>query len=327
MDVGRAPETKAWRGRAAEHPGEIPVRGWKDVLWRAWKQSGEDNIGILAGGVTYGVLVALFPALAALVAVFGLVADPAIIQQQVNSLNGVLPGAAQKLIGSELQNLTAHSSSALSIGAAVAFLLALWSASRGMSGMVTALTVAYGDKETRGFFRFNLLALALTIGAIVGGVIGIGLIAGVPAFIAMMHLPQTMRWLALILEWPVLLVPMMLALAVLYRFAPNRDAPQWRWISPGAVTATLLWMIASVLFTVYVSHFGSYDATYGSLGAIIVLLTWLYLSAYLVLLGAEINAEAERQTRKDTTVGAPQPMGERGARAADTLGPSIERTR
>lgn len=327
MDVREPVSREARRGREAEHPGEIPARGWKDVLWRAWKQASQDNIGILAGGVTYGVLVALFPALAALVAIFGLVADPNVIEQQVNSLNGVLPGEAQKLIGSQLHTLTSHSHSALSIGAAVAFLVALWSASRGMSGLATALNISYGEKETRGFFRFNLLVLALTIGAIIGGLIGIGLIAGVPAFVGMMHLGQTTRWLALILEWPLLIVLMMLALAVLYRLAPNRDAPQWRWISPGALIATLLWLIASVAFTVYVSHFGSYDATYGSLGAIIVLLTWLYLSAYVVLLGAEINAEAERQTRKDTTVGAPQPMGERGARAADTVGPSTEGTR
>jgi membrane protein len=327
MDVAEPARGEAGRGREAEHPGEIPARGWKDVLWRAWKQSSADNIGILAGGVTYGVLVALFPALAALVAVFGLVADPSVIQQEVNSLGGVLPGDAQKLIGAQLQSLTAHSHSALSIGAVVAFLVALWSASRGMSGLITALNIAYGEKETRSFFRFNLLALALTIGAIVGGMIGIGFIAGVPALIGMLHLPPTMRWLALVLEWPVLIVLMMLALAVLYRFAPDRDAPQWRWISPGAVTATLVWLVASVLFTVYVSHFGSYDATYGSLGAIIVLLTWLYLSAYVVLLGAEINAEAERQTRKDTTAGAPQPMGARRARAADTLGPPAEDTR
>jgi len=326
MNDPAAMRGEAGRGREAEHPGEIPPRGWKDVLWRAWKQASADNIGILAGGVTYGVLVALFPALAALVAVFGLLADPAVIQQQINSLSGVLPGEAQKLIGAQLQNLTAHSRSTLSIGAVVAFLVALWSASRGMSGLVSALNIAYGEKETRGFFRFNLLALALTIGAIVGGLVGIGFIAGVPALIGFLHLPPTMRWLVLILEWPVLIVLMMLALAVLYRFAPDRDAPQWRWISPGAVTATVVWLVGSVLFTVYVSHFGSYDATYGSLGAIIVLLTWLYLSSYVVLFGAEINAEAERQTRKDTTVGTPQPMGERRARAADTLGQATEGT-
>ena len=193
-----------------------------------------------------------------------------------------------------------------------------------MSAMVSALNITYGERETRGLVRFNLVVLALTIGAIAGGLIGIGLIAGVPAFVGMMHVGQTTKWFVFILEWPLLIVLMTLALAVLYRFAPNRNAPQWRWISPGALAATLVWLIASLLFTVYVSHFGNYDATYGSLGAIIVVLTWLYLSAYLVLLGAEINAEAERQTGKDTTVGAPKPIGQRGARAADTVGPPAE---
>ena len=312
------------RGREAERPTEIPPRGWKDILWRAWKQAGEDNIGILAGGVTYGVLVALFPALAALVAVFGLVADPAVIQQQMNSITGVIPPEAQKLISTQLQQLTVHKSG-LGIGAVIGFLFALYSASRGVSGLITAVNIAYEEKETRSFIRFNLLTLALTIGLIVVGLIAIGLIAGVPAAIGLLGLGQTASWLALVLEWPILIGIVLATLAVLYRFAPNRDAPQWRWISPGAVTATLLWVLASILFTVYVTHFGNYDATYGSLGAIIILLTWMYISAYVVLLGAEINAESERQTRKDTTVGAPEPMGRRGARAADTLGPSYDR--
>jgi membrane protein len=312
------------RGREASRPSEIPTKGWKDVLWRAWKQSGEDNMGIIAGGVTYAVLLALFPGLAALVSVYGLISDPAEIQQQMNSMSGLLPAEAQKLIGDELQQLTSHSSGTLGIGVVVGLLIALWSASRGVSALITALNIAYGEKETRGFFKFNLLALALTIGLIIAGLIAIGLVAGVPAVLSLIGVGQTTRWLFLVLEWPVLSAFIMLLLAVLYRLAPNRDAPQWRWISPGAVAATLVWIIASILFTVYVANFNSYDKTYGSVGGIIILLTWLYISAYVVLLGAEINAEAERQTRKDTTVGSPQAMGERRARAADTLGPSYD---
>lgn len=320
------PDTQAaqdqYRGREASRPTEIPAKGWKDVLRRAWKRSGEDNMGIIAGGVTYGVLLALFPGLAALVSVYGLISDPAELQQQINAMSGLIPAEAQKLIGAELQQLTAHPKGALGIGVVVGFLIALWSASRGVSALITAVNIAYEEKETRGFIKFNLLALALTIALIIGGLVAIGLIAGVPAIVSALDLGAITRWLVFILEWPVLIVLMMLMLAVLYRVAPNRDAPQWRWLSPGAVAATLLWTIASVLFTVYVTNFGSYDKTYGSLGAMIILLTWLYISAYLVLLGAEINAESERQTRKDTTVGPAQPMGQRRARAADTLGPS-----
>ena len=321
----RQDSDEADRGREADRPGRIPPRGWKDVLWRAWKRSGEDNIGLVAGGVTYGVLLALFPGLAALVSIYGLLSDPADIARQMNAVAGVIPAEAQKLIATELQQLTSHAGGALGIGAVVGFVLALWSASRGMSGMITALNIAYEEKETRGFFRLNMLALALTIGMIVGGLIAIGLVAGVPAAVELLGLRGTIRWLALTLEWPVLIVLVMLTLAVLYRFAPNRDAPKWRWVSPGALTATLLWVAVSILFTVYVGNFSSYDATYGSLGAIIILLTWLYLSAYVVLLGAEINAESERQTHQDTTVDHPEQAGRRGARAADTPGPSYER--
>lgn len=216
-------------------------------------------MGIIAGGVTYAVLVALFPGLAALVSVYGLVADPAQIQEQMNAMAGLMPAESQKLIGDELKQLTQHASGTLSIGVVVGFLIALWSASRGVSALITALNIAYGEKETRGFVKFNLLTIALTIGLIVAGLIAIGLIAGMPAVLGLIGVGQTTRWLLLILEWPVLSAFIILVLAVLYRFAPNRDAPQWRWISPGAVTATLAWIIASILFTVYVTNFNSYE--------------------------------------------------------------------
>jgi membrane protein len=318
---------EADRGREAGRPGEIPAKGWKDVLWRAWKHSGEDNMSIVAGGVTYGILVALFPGLAALVSIYGLISDPADIERQLNAISHLMPAEAQKLIGDELHQLASHSGSALSIGAVVGFVLAVWAASRGMSAMITALNIAYEEKETRGFLKLNLLALGLTFGLMLTGLVAIVLVAGVPAALNFIGLGQTARWLILVLEWPLLIGFLLLFLAVLYRFAPNRDKPQWRWVSPGAVTATLLWLIASILFTVYVTNFNSYDKTYGSLGAIVILLTWLYISTYVVLLGAEINAEAERQTRKDTTVGPPEPMGQRKARAADTVGPSYEKAR
>ena len=195
-----------------------------------------------------------------------------------------------------------------------------------MSGMITALDIAYDQPERRGFFRFNLVALVLTVGFVVVGLVIIALVAGLPAAVAAIGLGGTTRWLALILEWPLLIVVMMAMLAVLYRYAPDRDMPRWQWISPGAAVATLLWVIGSIVFSVYVTHFGSYNKTYGSLGAIIVLLTWLWLSAYVVLFGAEINAELERQTRADTTEGRPQPMGQRGATAADTLGESTDKS-
>ena len=191
-----------------------------------------------------------------------------------------------------------------------------------MSGMITALDIAYEEKERRGFFKLNMIALGLTLGLMVGGIVVIALVAVLPAVLQLLLLGPATKWVLLVVEWPLLIVLVTLGLAVLYRYAPDRDKPQWRWVSPGAITATILWIVASIGFTVYVANFNSYDKTYGSLGGVIILLTWLYLSVLTVLFGAVINAQSEKQTRKDSTEGSPQAMGQRDARAADTLGES-----
>jgi membrane protein len=273
-----------------------------DVLWRAWGEVGDANLFLIAGGVTYALILALFPGLAALVSLYGLVFDPSQIETQIGALSSILPAQTQELLSQQLHALVAASSGALGFGAVVGILLALWSASRGMSGIITALNIAYEEKERRGFFKLNLIALGLTLGLLVGGIIVITLIG--------------------VVQWPLLVVLMMFGLAVLYRYAPDRDKPQWRWVSQGAIAATILWIIASIGFTVYVANFNSYDKTYGSLGGVVVLLTWLYLSTLVLLFGAAINAQSEKQTRHDSTEGPPRPMGERDARAADTLGES-----
>lgn len=310
------------RGREAEAPTEIPWTGWKDVFKRAWNHTGEDNISLAAGGVTYYVLVALFPGLAALVSIYGLFSDPAQVQQQVGSLSGVLPADAQTLISAELKQIAGASGGALSFGAVIGFLIALYSSSRGVGGLMIGLNIAYEEKERRSLFWQYFIALVLTWVLIVAGLVAIGFIAGAPAVIDAIGLGSIATWLFYILEWPVLMGFMLIILAVIYRYGPSRDHPKWAWISPGALTATVLWVVGSIAFTIYVAHFGNYNKTYGSLGAIIVLLTWMYVSSYAVLFGAEVNAQAERQTKRDTTVGAPRPMGQRGATAADTLGRS-----
>ena len=312
----------AGRGREADHPGEMPLRGWKDILLRAWGEVSEQNLFLIAGGVTYAVLLALFPGLAALVSLYGLVFDTGQIERQVATLSGVLPAQTQDILGQELHNLVQASNGALGFAAAVGLLLALWSASRGMSGMITAINIAYEEKERRGFFKLNLIAISLTLGLLAGGIVAIALVAVLPAAAQLLALGPAMKWVLLLAQWPLLIVLVMLGLAVLYRFGPDRDKPQWRWVSAGAVAATLLWIVASVGFSVYVANFNSYDKTYGSLGGVVVLLTWLYLSVLMVLLGAVINAQSEKQTRKDSTEGPPQTMGRRDARAADTLGES-----
>jgi membrane protein len=292
-------ETKQ-NGPTGGDPRQIAGSGWKQVLVRSYRGVNDKNLFLIAGGVTYSVLLALFPALLALVSLYGLVFDPTQVEKQVTAMSGVLPDSARGLISTELHQLVSTSGGALSTGAIIGVLFALWTASRGMSGMMSALDIAYGETETRSFIRFNLVALAMTLALIVGGVLAIGLVAGVPAVVSALDSTGAgglVKWVVLIAEWPVLIVVIMTLLAVLYRFAPDRHPPRWRWVTPGAIIGTLLWIIGSILFSVYVANFSNYNATYGSLGAVVVLLTWLYLSAFVVLLGAEVNAEAEQQMR------------------------------
>jgi membrane protein len=308
------------RGRSAIQPTQIPVHGWRDVLMRTWGEISEANIFLVSGGVTYAVILALFPGLAALVSIYGLLLDPAQVEKQVAALSTVLPPDTARMIGDELHNLVSASSGTLGVSAVVTLLFALWSASRGMSGLITALNIAYEQKETRSFFKFNLIAIGLTILMLIGGVITIALVGILPAVVGAVGLGVLTRWALLGLEWPLLIVVVMTGLAVLYRYAPNRDMARWKWVTPGAIAGTILWILGSIAFSVYVSHFSSYDKTYGSLGGVVVMLTWLYLSAFVVLLGAVINAQAERQTVADSTTGHPRPLGERQAHAADTVG-------
>jgi membrane protein len=319
--------SQSGRGREASDPRQIPAPGWKDVLWRTYNAINEKNLFLVAGGVTYYVLLALFPALLSLVFIYGLVFDRAQVEKQVNAMAGLLPESARQLIATELHQIVTSSGGALSIGVVISLLFALWSASRGMSGMMSGLDIAYGEVDQRSFIRFNLIALALTLGLLVAGVVVIALVAVLPAVTTALQGSGgggLFKWVVLILEWPVLMAFMMFLLAVLYRYAPDRRAPQWLWASPGAIVGSLLWIIGSILFSIYVANFANYNATYGSLGAVIVLLTWLYLSAFVVLLGAQINAEIERQTKKDTTTDGGKPMGQRDAFAADTIGPAYD---
>jgi membrane protein len=237
---------RATRGRDAEHPGKIPPGGWMDVLWRAWNEVSDANLFLVAGGVTYAVLLALFPGLAALVAIYGLVLDPSQVERQVSALSGGLPEESKQLLIDELHKLISTSSGTLGLSAAFGLVLALWSASRGMSGLITSLNIAYEEKERRGFFKLNLLALGLTIALVLGGLVVIALVAVLPAAVQLIGLRDATRWLLLGLEWPLLVVVVMFGLAAIYRYAPAREKPQWRWVSPGAIAATSLWIIGSI---------------------------------------------------------------------------------
>jgi membrane protein len=315
-----APSPQLNRGRSATSPHQIPMPGWKDIVVRSWGVISANNIFLVSGGVTYAVLLALFPGLAALVAVYGLLLNPSQVEAQVALLANVLPPESTKMISDELHSLVTASSGSLSIGAGLALVLALWSASRGMSGLVTALNIAYDEKETRGFFKLNFLAIGLTLLMLAGGTVIIALVGVLPAVLQFVGLESSTKWLLLVLEWPLLIAVVLFGLAMLYRYAPDRHPPRWRWVSPGAIAATVLWLLGSLGFTVYVAHFNSYDKTYGSLGGVVVMLTWLYLSAFVALFGAVINAQSERQTKADSTDGEPKPLGARRAYAADTVG-------
>lgn len=306
-------------GEQAETPARIPPRGWWQVLRRAFAESSADNISILAGGVAFFAFLAVFPALIAALTLYGLVADPTTVAGQVQDLAAGLPRDAQPLVAGTLQSLTAPGGSTLGIGLVVSVLAALWSASGGTSNLMTAINLAYDEDETRGFVRLRGTALALTLGAIVFVLITLGLVAVVPVLLDALDLGVVGTIIAQIVRWTLLVAVVVVALAVVYRVAPDRDSPRFSWVSPGAVVATVLWVAGSVAFSLYVNNFGSYNATYGALAGVVVLMLWMYLTSYIVLLGAEINAESERQTRQDTTRGEQRPMGERRARAADTV--------
>jgi membrane protein len=310
------------RGREARAPKEIPARGWKDILWRVKDQIKQDRLSIIAAGVAFYGLLAVFPGLIALVAIYGLAFDPAQVEQQAAAIGKLLPPQAADILLGQLHDLTTTSSTALGFGAIAGIVLALWSASAGMRTLMEALNVAYDEEESRGFVGYYGTALLLTLGAVLGLIVAIALVVALPVALQFFGLGEALKWLVAIAVWPVLLVAMLVGLAIVYRFGPSRAKPRWRWVSWGAVAATLLWIVGSVLFSVYVTQFGSYNETYGSVGAIVILLMWFLLSSYAVLIGAELNAEMERQTRQDTTAGREKPMGGRGAYAADTVGES-----
>ena len=319
-----APSPEELPGIHAEKPTDIPWRGWKQILKRAWAENKADNMPIIAGGVAFFGFLSIFPALIALLSLYGLVATPETVARQVENLSAQLPDSAAQIIEEQLNAIVANSGSALTFGLIVSILAALWSASGGVGNLITAVNLAYDEVEARNFVKLKLMSLGLVLGSIVFVLITFGLIAIVPAVLGALPLGVVGTILAQVVRWVLLLAVFAGALAVLYRVAPDRDAPRFSWVSLGAVVVTVVWAIVSVGFSLYVDNFGSYDKTYGAIAGVIVLMLWLYLTCYLVLLGAEINSEAEHQTAHDTTTGEPKPMGVRDAKMADELPESPE---
>lgn len=315
-----ARETEVARGRFGISPWEIRWSGWKDILRRTYSEMNDDRILAVAGGLVFFVLLAIFPTIAALVSIYALFSDPATINQHLSLLAGVLPADSLKLLGDEIARIAAKSNGSLGIASAVSLLFALWSANAGTKAIFDALNVAYEEKEKRSFISLNLVSLGFTIGAIVFLLLAAAAIVILPLIFAAIGLRDFMAIVLSILRWPILLVIVALALAALYRFAPSRPEAKWRWVTPGSLAASLLWLIASGAFSFYLAHFADYSATYGSLGALVGLLMWLWITFIVILAGAELDAEVEGQIARGSTVGPEKALDASGANMADTVG-------
>ena len=289
-------------GAGADKPAEVPAPGWWAVLKRTWAESSKDNVNLIAAGVAFYSFLAFVPLLAALVLTYGLVAEPASVVQHMQQLASVMPADAAKLIGEQLMSTVKGAGTQKGFGLLLAILLSIYGAMRGASSIILALNIVYNVEEDRGFIRTTLLAVAITLGAM------IALGAGIVAISAMGYLEHLLPFsspaihlLLKILSWIAAAAAVSLLLAALYRYAPNRPNTKWRWLTPGSIVATVLWIAATLGFGFYVSNFGNYNATYGSLGAVVVFLTWLYLTGYILLMGGELNSELEKQTDRKTT--------------------------
>jgi membrane protein len=310
------------RGRNAVTPSGLPLEAWKDIFWRVYNEFTADRITLIAAGATFYLLLALFPALAAFVSFYGFVADPVTIADHIAFLGSVLPSGGVELIQSQLLSLARQNNAALSFGFIFGLAFALWSANNGIKTLFEALNVAYDETEKRSFVALNLLSLLFTLAAIVIGILFIVAVGVVPAVLAFVGMSGSEEILISLLRWPILFVVAAAGISILYRYGPSREPAKWRWITWGSVFATALWLVASVLFSWYLANFADYNATYGSLGAVIGFMMWTWISVVILLLGAELDSEMEHQTARDSTTGAELPMGMRGATMADTLGAS-----
>jgi membrane protein len=316
VDLVRAAE----HGRNATAPHRIPFAGWKDIALRVKDEWGDDHVGMAAAAVAFYSFVALIPALAATVSILGLVSRGREPERVIEQLFGALPADATSLLTSQLESISAQSRGALSFGLVIGVVLAMWTASSAMGQLINTINIVYDEEETRNWFLRRATALGLTFGAVVYVAAAAFSVVALPSVIDRTGLDVGTRRVLDFLIWPGLALTFLAALALLYRFAPDRRPARWRWVSVGSIFAVVAWVAMTVLFRLYVSNFGSYNETYGSLAGVVVAMFWLWLTAVLVLLGAEINAEIEHQTACDTTVGGDQPICQRDAVKADTLG-------
>jgi membrane protein len=308
------------RGHQATSPWQMPKRAWRDIAARTYKRTWDDNVALVAAGVAFYGFFALLSLLGLIVLVYGLAADPMTVVEHMHALTAVLPGDVASIIGDQLMTAVRASQKTKGVGILIAFLVAIYGGTNGAVSVLTALNIAYEEKETRSLLTFYLLAISMTLGALV---IALAALGGTAALAYLQHLlPEASRPAVIAGKAVGYLLLTFVAAAIastLYRFGPSREDARWKWITPGSLFAALAWLLLTWAFGIYVSHFTNYKASYGSLGAVVALLTWMYLSAYAFVFGAELNSEIEHQTARDSTTGSPRPLGRRGAWAADNV--------
>lgn len=298
--IGDHTELEAGQGRSAERPSESSGRGWKEIVLRAYRGISEDRILLVAAGVAFYLLLSIFPGVGALISIYGLFANPADVASHLNAIATVAPGGATQVLHDELTRLATRGGTTLGIGFLISLAISLWTANSGVSALFDALNIVYEEKEKRGLFRYYISTLTFTMGALIFALVAIAMVVAMPVVLNFIPLPGGTDLFVKIVRWPILFVLVALAMAVLYRYAPSRGEARWRWITWGSGFATCGWVGVSVLFSWYVANFGSYNKTYGSLGAIIGFMTWIWLSAIVVLVGAKLDAEVELQRASKT---------------------------
>jgi membrane protein len=307
------------RGRLADAPWRIPALGWKDILWRTYENLGRANLPSVAGGISFYVLLAIFPAIAAFISIYGFFLDPGTIARHLQGLSAILPDAALELIGGQMTRLGSQGRGVLSVTLAASTLFSVWSANAAMKALVAGLNIAYSETEKRSFLKRTLFTYAATLSSVIFLAAFVLLTVAAPVWLHALGFHRLMAVWG-VLRWLVVYLIAAAAFILAYRYGPSRRPARWRWVSIGGAAAALLWMIGSLVFSFLLDHFGRIGVTYGSLSAVIGLLLWVWFSLMVLLIGAELNAEIEHQTALDTTAGPPAPLGERGATMADTVG-------
>lgn len=306
-----------YRGEDAQWPHQIPLDGWKDIGKRVWQEMKVDHVQIVSAGVAFYFFLSIFPTIVAAISIYSLVLEPSQIEEQISRLDLLLPEKAFGMITDFLHPVIEQSRKEIGWGLIVSILISIWSANKGTNALFQGVNIAYDEMDNRNIFKKNLLTLIFTLGGLVLGLISLLIIIFFPLLIDKLGLPSGIENVLTWLRWVILGLILITSLSMVYKIAPNRRSPRFRWVSWGALLGTILWLGGSMLFSWYVSNFGSYDDLYGSFAAVAILMLWFFLTSFIVLMGAEINSEMEHQTRYDTTVGEERPMGERNAYHAD----------